>query len=929
MRRTLALLLILFTLLGVKTRAQTAQVTGSVKDTINQSIPANTVILLLRPVDTNMVAFTRADAKGAFHFSGLPAGDYLIWISHPAFAPYRDSIHLVPGPNDLGGIFLTLRSQILKEVIIKGVNPIRMKGDTVEFTADSFAVRPGATAEDLLKRLPGIQVDKNGKITAQGQTVQKVLVDGEEFFGDDPTIATRNIAASAVDKVQVFDKKSDQAAFTGIDDGQTTKTINLKLKNGKKNGYFGKISGGLGTDGYYENTAAANFFKNKRKLSFFGVAANTGKTGLNMTDNTNYSSSGISTVNDGGDMMFFFSGSNDDFTNWNGSYSGQGVPIAWNAGAHYNNKFDDDKISLGGDYIFNQVQVGVNNNTVSLLTLPDSTTNKTTSNTFSRYFDRQHSLSARYDVQLDSLNEIKVTAQGKMRHKTTFEQDTSFAVNQDSALINNAGTHKNIIGDNNTFNSTLLWQHKTHKKGRTLSFSAQENYTEINSTGNQYSLVNSYEGGPLQSVDTTDQYKTSYSRDLTLLTKLTYTEPLFNNTYLSLDYGVNLLSATSDVNAYNKNAGGKYSLLDSAYSNFYNLNILTNAGGAFFRKSTKKYNYALGSDVGYTSYKQDNIYQDLVRNRDFINWYPKANFSYRSGGSTYFGINYNGNTTQPSLDQLQPVANNNNPLNIVEGNPNLKPSFTNRVNMNYNKYNVLADRGMFFWGGYTFTSNAFSNKDSVDKSGKTYSQTVNVNNSQNGNLGGGYNFRWKKPDLHFFFGPNIGYNKYTNYVNGLLNNTQSGNYGLALGTNKRKEKVYEFDVRFNATYNTSKSSIQSSSNINYWTYEFNGDASKDLPWKFLLATDWDMNFYQKTTVFTNKNIALVNVSLQKSFFKNNDLVLKATVNDLFNQNTGFTRSVTTNLATQSVYTAIHRYMMFSVTWNFAKNGKPKDNPWGE
>jgi hypothetical protein len=928
MSKTLALLLLLFTLLGVKTRAQTAQVTGLVKDTINQSVPAGTVIVLLRPTDSNMVSFTRADAQGAFHFSNVPVGDYLLWISHPAFAPYRDSVHLGAGTNQLGKIFLTLRSQILKEVIIKGVNPIRVKGDTVEFTADSFAVRPGATAEDLLKRLPGIQVDKNGKITAQGETVQKVLVDGEEFFGDDPTIATRNIAANAVDKVQVFDKKSDQATFTGIDDGQTTKTINLKLKNGKKNGYFGKLSGGLGTDGYYENTAAANFFKNKRKLSFFGVAANTGKTGLNFTDAGNYSSNGLSTLSDGsGGMMMFFSGSNDDFTNWSGSYSGQGVPVAWNAGAHYSNKFNDDKISVGGDYIFNQVQVAVNNNTISQLTLPDSIVNKSNANTFSRYFDRQHSLSARYDVQLDSLDEIKVTAQGKIRHKTTFEQDTSVTFNQDSAMINNSGTHKDIIGDNNTFNSTLLWQHKTHKKGRTLSFNAQENYNEINSHGTQYSLVNGYEGGVLQSQDTTDQYKTSYNRDLTLITKLTYTEPLIKNTFLVLDYGLDLLSATSDVNAYNRDPGGKYSMLDSTYSNFYNLNILTNAGGAFFRKSTKKINYSFGSDLGYTSYKQDNIYQDLVRHRDFVNWYPRANFNYRSGGSTFFGVNYNGNTTQPSLDQLQPVANNNNPLNIVVGNPNLKPSFTNRINMNYNKYNLLADRGMYFWGSYTVVTNAFSNRDSTDATGKTYSQTVNVANTQNGNVSGGYNFKWKKPDLHFNFGPSIGYNKYTNYSNGQLNNTQSGNYGLRLGTNKRKEKVYEFDVSFNATYNTSKSSIQSTNNINYWTYEINGSASKDLPWKFLLATDWDMNFYQRTPVFTNKNIALVNLSLQKSFFKNNDLVLKATVNDLFNQNTGFSRSVSTNLATQTQYTAIHRYVMFSVTWNFAKNGKPADNPW--
>src|ERR1700744_3187546 len=204
MSKTLALLLTLACCLSLKVHAQTAQVSGTVKDTINQSIPANTVIMLLRPLDSNMVAYTRADANGRFALRNVPPGSYLIWISHPAFAHYSDSIGIKPGANDLGNIFLTLRSKLLSEITIKGVNPIRMKGDTTEFTADSFAVRPGATVEDLLKVLPGITVDKNGKITAMGQTA-KVIVDGEEFFGDDPTVATRNIAASAVDKVQVFD----------------------------------------------------------------------------------------------------------------------------------------------------------------------------------------------------------------------------------------------------------------------------------------------------------------------------------------------------------------------------------------------------------------------------------------------------------------------------------------------------------------------------------------------------------------------------------------------------------------------------------------------------------------------------------------------------------------------------------------------------
>lgn len=925
MRFTLALLLTLVSCLSFKARAQTAQVSGTVKDTINQSIPANTVILFLRPSDSNMVAYTRADAKGHFSLKDLPPGGYLVWISHPAFAQYRDSIGLNPGANDMGNIFLTLRSKLLQEITIKGVNPIRIKGDTTEFTADSFAVRPGATVEDLLKRLPGIQVDKNGKITAEGETVAKVLVDGEEFFGDDPTVATRNIAASAVDKVQVFDKKSDQAAFTGIDDGQTQKTINLKLKNDRKNGYFGKVSGGLGTNGYYENSAAVNFFQKKRKLAAFGIAANTGKTGLNMTDAGNYSTNGLSSMTgDGGGVMLFFNGANDDFTDWNGSYSGQGVPVAWNAGLHYSNKYDDDRITVGGDYIFNQVKVGVNTYTLSRLTLPDSSVNNTSDNNYKQITDLQHSLNLRYDVQLDSMNEVKVTATGKVRNKDTFLRDTSYTFNQDSALLNNSGNHQNYRGQNNTFNSTLLWMHKTRKVGRTLSFSAQENYNEINTTGYQYSIVNGYEGGILQSQDTTDQYKSDYTRNLSLITKLTYTEPLSHNYYVTFDYGVNVLSASSDKNSYNRDAGGKYIMLDSAFSNYYTLNILANTGGAFLRKSTKKYNFSIGTDAGYTNYNQNNIYLDTVRKRSFLNWYPKANFFTKLGNGGRLSVQYYGNTTQPSLDQLQPVSNNNNPLQIVMGNPNLKPSYTSQVWLNAGKWNVLKESGWNMWGGATLTNDAFSSKDSTDNVGKTYSQTVNVSSSVSGNLSGGYNFKWKKPDLRFGIQPQFNYNKNTNYVNGELNNTHSGAAGLGFNVSKSKDKDYDFWFNAHANYNVSKSSIQSATNLAYWTYSVGGNGSKQLPAKFVLAADCDMNFYQKIGTFRQQNIALVNASISKMFFKNNDLVLKAAINDIFNQNTGFSRNLQTNLATQTMYTAIHRYLMFSVTWNFSKNGKPAE-----
>src|SRR6476620_2216934 len=265
MKRT-AILTILFLTGYLISSAQAASVKGIITDTTSKQNLSNTVISLLRSKDSILYKFTRSDGKGNFEFKNLKAGSYILLITYPTYADYVDHINLRDSSSYDLKVPMTLKAHLLKEVIVRQtISAIKIKGDTTEYAADSFKVQPDASVEDLLKKLPGIQVDKNGQITAQGEKVQKVLVDGEEFFGDDPTLVTQNLRADMIDKVQVYDKKSDQANFTGIDDGETQKTINLKLKDDKKNGYFGKINLGAGTNGYHDNQLMFNRFKNKQK----------------------------------------------------------------------------------------------------------------------------------------------------------------------------------------------------------------------------------------------------------------------------------------------------------------------------------------------------------------------------------------------------------------------------------------------------------------------------------------------------------------------------------------------------------------------------------------------------------------------------------------------------------------------------------------
>src|SRR5258705_8012660 len=341
MRKLIPGLLLLFIASSAFSQSQTLK--GTLKDTSENRTLINTVISVLTKKDSVLVKFARADKDGNFKIQGLKEGSYILLITHPYMGDYFDNVEVkADAPLELGNVYLTPKSKLLSEVIVKSGSPIKIKGDTLIYTADSFKVRPGANVEELLRRLPGITVDKNGQITAMGERVTKVLVDGEEFFGTDPGIATKNIRADAVQEVQVFDKKSDQATFTGIDDGVKDKTINLKMK--KMAGYFGKVELGGGLPDKYDNSAMANFFKNKRKIAGYGIMSNTGQTNLDWQDAQNYggaSDNMTSGMSDDGGMFICFNNGGDD--NYNGGRNG--IPQKWNAGFNLSDKFNNGKNS--------------------------------------------------------------------------------------------------------------------------------------------------------------------------------------------------------------------------------------------------------------------------------------------------------------------------------------------------------------------------------------------------------------------------------------------------------------------------------------------------------------------------------------------------------------------------------------------------------
>lgn len=900
--------------------SQTSSVKGSLKDSTVKDIPANAVIMLLRQADSTLVSYSRSDKKGDFELTNIDSGSYTILVTYPKYGDFVDQLHLKEGEHlDLAPFFLTQKAKLLEEIVIKQA-AVRMKGDTTEYNADSYEVKPNASVEDLLKELPGIQVDKDGKITAQGQQVQKVLVDGDEFFSDDPTVATKNLRADAVSKVQVFDKKSDQAEFTGIDDGNTTKTINLKMKDNAKHGFFGKLSAGA-LDKYYTSQGMINMFKNKRKLSAFFNASNTKTNGIGWQDAQNYGFNGNTSVEmmDGG-IAIMTSFSSDDGLG-SGNYYGEGLPESMKGGIHFSNKWDEDKYNMGGNYLFNKLNVRTAGNTYTQNTILDSVFYQRTSS--DGHSDKlQHSLAGTADIQLDSSSSVRINARGFTGTSSNINKYQSQSLSEENQLVNKSDRTTTSEGDNGAFNANALWRKKFKKKGRTLSVNFEEKYSASNSNGFLRNVADFYDtDGTLLSTDTTDQNKVNKTASNIAGVRGTYTEPLSKKSFIEFNYSFYNNNSTQKRLSYDKDPGGKYNELVDSLSNEYKYVYNTHSTGLNYSFNGKKITFSFGGNVSRTAFQQSDLVKDTSRNYHYFNFAPRANFRYKMGSTKGLQINYSGSTQQPSIDQLQPLKNNNDPLNVVIGNPALKQSFRHYVGLNYNSFKALSEQYLFGGLYFTLTDNAISSTYTIDTLGKRTTQYINVDGNYNGGLYGNFFSKIGKTKLNGSIGPNVNLSHTVNFVNGIKNISKSLTLSTNFSLRYSKQEKGSLSASFTPSYSQSKSSISSVAGTNYWTFDYSFEGSIYPVKKLEIGSDIDFNFRQKINAFDkNNDVILWNAFIEKKFMKNEALTLRASINDILNQNKGYDRSIQPNAVVERHYLTFQRYGLITLTWNFNNKG---------
>ena len=900
-----------------------SKLSGNIVDGSDNAKLEKAVIALLNPKDSILMQFARTKEDGSFSISKLDTGSYKIIVSYPQYGDYVQDIQFNGTDKHLGAIKLSKMALLIEEVAVMGKIPIVINGDTIEYNADSFKVDKDAKVEDLLKVLPGITVDANGKITAQGKEVKKVLLDGEEFFGDDPALITKNIRSDMVDKVQVYEKKSDLADRTGIDDGELTQTIDIRLKEDKKKGMFGQALAGLGTDKYYGGRLMANYFKGSRKVAVYGIAANDGMVGLNFEDGQKYGigSSANVEMTDGGGIMIYSSGESDGTDSWSGQYYGNGVPRALNTGASYSDKSKGDKHKININFKHSQLDVENNSTYMAQNNLPE-VARIDNSNSFSDNASKNNTANLRYDLKIDSLSDLVLKMGYNKSNRDNFSSSNADQRNLDNSLVNETFSTNKTIGNNENVNADILLTRRFNKARRTITLNANINAQSGNSVSNFYSLT---EYNFDESEFLIDQLKDDKSSFNSYRASLTYTEPFSKRWTGTIGYNLNVNDAMTLNESYNKNdVTGEYDNLDQDILNDFENKSISNGASLGLNYKGEKITLNFSNQLTFDDVSRQYNNLNHALQRDQISWRPSASITYKITKSKSLNMRYNGRSIQPNLSQIEPLKQNSNQLVDYLDNPDLKAGFSNSLTMNYNSYKQIQDKSLY---GYLWINQTMNNINSkvnyFQNSGRSEVVFVNIDKS-NWSMNGYVGHRFplvKKIGLSLESGLGLKYSNAYNYlaVNGSesqLNNSERYSVGPSMNLQSYRANKWSIYASINPGIQFTNSTLQPDLNSRAFALNTMSWMSYTFPKDFTINLNLEQEYEAATKTLDAFNRLNATASISKKFLKDKSLEAQIFVNDIFNKNTGVRRWQSGYQLSQTTNDVLQRYGMFKLIYNF-------------
>jgi hypothetical protein len=898
--------------------AQNLTIQGSLKDSIANRALNSATVSLVYAKDSSLVSFSRTNEEGFFNFKNVATGSYLISVSYVGYIPKW--VPVITGTEktvEMGVIYMNDVNSMSTVTVTARRPPVVINGDSVEFNSENFKTAPNAVVEDLLKKMPGMEVDKAGGITVNGKKVTKVFVNGKEFFTGDPMMATKNLPADAVDKIQVYDRKSDQAMFTGIDDGSEETAINLKLKKDRNKSTFGKLNGGAGTPSVFDAQGNVNVINNDEQFSAIGGANNTNRQNFSSRNIVNFSGGGGGRPGAGGGVTINFSGSGGSGET---DANAQGIAETYSIGGNYSNLFNSKKIEFNANTAISDLER--NNNSFS------KTQNLTPGNAFNRESksnsiagNKQQNFVSTIDYKVSDNFSFRFTPSLGLQQNTNYSEDSTKTFLTNGNLLNSNTTIASSASDAVNAASTLLLRKKFAKKGRTLSSTITQSFNRSNSTGNQFTEQLSYLNNKLTNDSILDQRNTRTGENSSYSANLIYTEPLGKksllefNTYLSKSIG------SSSRRIFDRNnVTDAYDLLNTRLTNEFNSEYTYSGGGMSYRSNQKKYNFSTGFSLQKAVLDGENISAKTKLSQSFQDILPNATFRYNFSQTKNLNIDYRTSTNQPSITQLQPVLDQSNINRQSIGNPDLKRSYVHNLNIRFFSSKILAGKNFFSTLNASTTNNSIVNKDSVRPNRTILSTPVNVNGVYRINGSMNYGFGIKKLNSRLSFGLNAGLNNNISYANGLLNTIVTKSTGPSMSYTYIVDDVIDINLTARYSFSNTSNKVNPTLNTNFLTKVFGADMTNYLPWNIVLNQSFNYAINTGRAVGFNTSIPIWNASFSKFFMKNKRAEIKMSAFDLLNKNIGINRNVSQNQIVDRSYNVISQYFLLTFTYSLQKSG---------
>lgn len=886
-------------------------------------IPIESATIYLKSVkDSTVIDYTISDKNGNFALATKKINTPVYFkVAFTSYADFSEKLENLQENKDFGIIKLDDDVNTLSELVIKAeAPPITIKNDTLEFNASSFKVRPDANVEALLKQLPGVEIDEEGKITVNGKEVNNILVNGKPFFGKDGKIATQNLPAEIIEKVQVTDTKTKEEELSGQDATSDEKTINLTIQEDKNKGVFGKTNVGYGTDDRYESSLLFNYFKDTRKISVLGSSNNINSIGFSM------------------DEIFDNMGGGRNSSIWvndNGSFGVNGMQFGGSSGITQSNmigvNFADEwakkKINPNGSYYFSNAEMKNKNRTNRINLLPTGNTN-TLAESNTKSISNGHNIAMDFEIKLDSTATLYVSPSYSSNEIKNRNSGFDATFDENNAALNENTSDNNVVSNNKTFKNNIYFYKELKKKGRGINASFSNENNTYNSDLLTKTTTTFFQSGNAD--DDRNQFRIDNSKKDNFSAEIGYSEPIRDSLVLNFETKFNYNTSSESRQTFDFDSGfNTYTNFNDVLSNAIESNTsrVTPMVGVSIRKKKIRGSISMGTEIINFNNQSNYLSNKIAVNKNYM--YPKMNgyINITLGKSKSIYSYYSYEVNLPSANQILPFQNLANPLNTVIGNADLKPNENYSIYTNFNNYDYATRSGFYAYFGGDYNVNQIVASTTYNSDFKASTTYQNVSKAYNSYVGFSLNKSLKKEKrtLKYGFGIQFSYN----YDQGLTNAALYESKGLTLNPRANLtwsiEDIISIAPSYKYTYISNDYTNYVIDNTKNFLHSAKLEITSYWPKKVVLGSDFGYNYNSNIADGFKKDFYLWNLSLGYNFY-HDTLTAKVKVYDVLNQNISATRTITPTAITDMENTVLQQYAMFSLTYKLEKfGGKKKED----